>query len=102
MKCPQCQFDSPPGMKFCGQCGGKLGAVCPQCGAESPPGFKFCGECGNPLTAPPKPAAEEPRPEEPQRPAPVLQSYTPSHLAGQILQTKAALEGERKQVTVLF
>jgi class 3 adenylate cyclase/tetratricopeptide (TPR) repeat protein len=102
MKCPQCQFDNPPGMKFCGQCGAKLAPVCPQCGTENPPGFKFCGECGSSLAAPPKPAAEEPRPEEPQRPAPVLQSYTPSHLAGQILQTKAALEGERKQVTVLF
>jgi class 3 adenylate cyclase/tetratricopeptide (TPR) repeat protein len=29
-------------------------------------------------------------------------SYTPLHLAQKILQSKAALEGERKQVTVLF
>src|ERR671914_220375 len=29
-------------------------------------------------------------------------SYTPSHLAEKILTSKAALEGERKQVTVLF
>ncbi|MFY9822005.1 MAG: adenylate/guanylate cyclase domain-containing protein, partial [Thermoanaerobaculia bacterium] len=29
-------------------------------------------------------------------------SYTPQHLAAQVLQSKAALEGERKQVTVLF
>ena len=28
--------------------------------------------------------------------------YTPKHLAEQILTSKAALEGERKQVTVLF
>lgn len=101
MKCLQCQFDNPAGMKFCGECGSKLGVPpCPRCGAESPPGFKFCGECGSPLAAPARPAVEEPL--EPQRPAPVLQSYTPPHLAGQILQTKAALEGERKQVTVLF
>src|SRR5262249_23522478 len=29
-------------------------------------------------------------------------SYTPKHLAERILTSKAALEGERKQVTVLF
>jgi class 3 adenylate cyclase len=31
-----------------------------------------------------------------------LESYTPKHLAERILTSKAALEGERKQVTVLF
>jgi class 3 adenylate cyclase len=30
------------------------------------------------------------------------ESYTPKHLAERILNSKAALEGERKQVTVLF
>lgn len=102
MKCPVCQFDSPSGMKFCGQCGSKLAPVCPACGTENPPGFKFCGECGNslaPAPVPVKPPAEEP-PAEAHRP--VLQSYTPPHLAGEVLQSKAALEGERKQVTVLF
>lgn len=95
MKCPHCQFESPPGMKFCGQCGVKLGSPpCPQCGAEVPPGFKFCGECGAPLS-PPEP---EPFP----RPAAAIQSYTPPHLVGEVLQSKAAFEGERKQVTVLF
>jgi Adenylate and Guanylate cyclase catalytic domain len=33
---------------------------------------------------------------------PVLASYIPSHLAEKILTSKAALEGEHKQVTVLF
>ena len=28
--------------------------------------------------------------------------YTPKHLADKILQSKSALEGERKQVTVMF
>jgi class 3 adenylate cyclase/tetratricopeptide (TPR) repeat protein len=32
----------------------------------------------------------------------VLQSYTPSHLSTSVLKTQAALEGERKQVTVVF
>lgn len=94
MRCLRCDFDSPPGMKFCGQCGSKLGAMCPRCRAENLPGFKFCGECGSSLTAP---SAEEPAK---LRPTSTLQAYTPPHLAD--LQTKTALEGERKQVTVLF
>ncbi|HEX6904267.1 MAG TPA: adenylate/guanylate cyclase domain-containing protein [Thermoanaerobaculia bacterium] len=106
MKCAQCQFDSPPGMKFCGQCGAKLAPVCPQCGTENPPGFKFCGECGSPLAAREPalplapPPAPEPEPVQPSRPA--AQDYTPAHLAAQVFQSKAALEGERKPVTVLF
>ncbi|HEY4596844.1 MAG TPA: adenylate/guanylate cyclase domain-containing protein, partial [Thermoanaerobaculia bacterium] len=91
MRCRQCQSDNPSGMKFCGQCGAKLAAPCPQCGAESPLGFKFCGECGSPLGA-----------ARPEPPPPAPQSYTPPHLAAQILQSRSALEGERKQVTVLF
>jgi class 3 adenylate cyclase/tetratricopeptide (TPR) repeat protein len=36
------------------------------------------------------------------RPAPTPASYTPKHLADKILAARASLEGERKQVTVLF
>ena len=36
------------------------------------------------------------------RPAPAPASYTPKHLADKILAARASLEGERKQVTVLF
>jgi class 3 adenylate cyclase/tetratricopeptide (TPR) repeat protein len=35
-------------------------------------------------------------------PTPAPRSYTPAHLTEKILLSKAALEGERKQVTVLF
>ena len=35
-------------------------------------------------------------------PTPAPDSYTPKHLAEKIINSKAALEGERKQVTVLF
>jgi hypothetical protein len=27
MPCPQCHFDNPPGMRFCGQCGSRLPEV---------------------------------------------------------------------------
>src|SRR6266850_5877472 len=48
-------------------------------------------------TAVPPPVAS---PTQEQTRAPL--SYTPKHLADKILTTRSALEGERKQVTVLF
>src|SRR5262249_25777803 len=53
---------------------------------------RFCPQCGRPL----KPvAADLPRFVSPR-------NYTPQHLADKILTSRLALEGERKQVTVLF
>src|SRR5216683_5690956 len=49
MRCSQCGFDNPDGMKFCGQCTAALALVCPNCRFENPPGFKFCGQCTTPL-----------------------------------------------------
>jgi Double zinc ribbon len=91
MRCPSCGFVNPEGMKYCGQCASSLGRRCPQCGFGNPSGFAFCGQCAAPLT-------EQPPAPRPQAPL----SYTPSHLAEKILTSKTALEGERKQVTVLF
>src|SRR5207249_3746272 len=53
---------------------------------------RFCNECGNPVAAPSVAAAALVSPE----------SYTPRYLAQKILTSRHALEGERKQVTVLF
>ena len=104
IRCLSCQFDNPPAMKFCGQCGAQLAQLCPRCGAENQPTFKFCGQCGAALTAPPPPTTDTvgdlgqiSRHHEAQR-----QSYTPPHLAEKILRSRSALEGERRQVTVLF
>jgi class 3 adenylate cyclase len=91
MKCPRCQHENPAGQKFCGGCGARLTAVCPSCGASNGPGQKFCGECGASLGQ----GAEAGKFAAPE-------TYTPQHLAEKILSSKAALEGERKQVTVLF
>jgi class 3 adenylate cyclase/tetratricopeptide (TPR) repeat protein len=66
--------------------------TCPKCRSELPAGAKFCLECGAPVASQ---ATAEPRFTSPE-------SYTPKHLAEKILTSKAALEGERKQVTVLF
>src|SRR5215510_5937591 len=92
MRCAHCQHENPSGMKFCGECGAQLDASCPACRASNPPGNKFCGECGAPLI---HAASSSIKFES-------LKSYTPKHLAEKILTSKGMLEGERKQVTVLF
>jgi Double zinc ribbon/Adenylate and Guanylate cyclase catalytic domain len=94
MRCPHCEAETPDGAKFCIECDTPLQPRCPQCGADTLPQAKFCGACGTPLTAqPPAPSA-----------APWLSplGYTPGYLVEKILPSKATLEGERKQVTVLF
>ena len=91
MNCPRCQHDNPAGVKFCGECGARLESVCASCSAANPPGNKFCGECGASLVQAPA-ATKFSSPE----------TYTPKHLAEKILTSKSSLEGERKQVTVLF
>ncbi|HSF05994.1 MAG TPA: adenylate/guanylate cyclase domain-containing protein [Methylomirabilota bacterium] len=91
MRCSRCQAENREGLRFCEDCGARLAATCPSCGAELTPGKKFCGSCGTSLA----PAQPESRYASPQ-------NYTPKHLAEKILTSKGALEGERKQVTVLF
>jgi len=91
MRCPRCEHENQASLKFCGECGAHHASVCPACGGPSAPTQKFCGECGA-LLSPGAPAAKFTTPD----------AYTPKHLAERILTSKAALEGERKQVTVLF
>jgi class 3 adenylate cyclase/tetratricopeptide (TPR) repeat protein len=93
MQCPRCQANNREGRRFCAECGASLALPCAACGFSNEPGEKFCGGCGLPLTSVRR--TPEPRLSSPQ-------SYTPKHLAEQVLASRAALEGERKQVTVLF
>ncbi len=94
MKCPGCQQENAAGAKFCNGCGARLDLVCQACSHPNLPGSRFCNECGKPLDTA---AASVPAPKFSS-----LQTYTPKHLAEKILTSKSALEGERKQVTVLF
>ncbi|MBI3455276.1 MAG: AAA family ATPase [Candidatus Rokubacteria bacterium] len=94
MKCPACQRENPAGARFCTDCGARLDVACPACQHANPAGSRFCNSCGDQLGAE-APAAPTSR-------FPSLHAYTPKHLAEKILSSKSALEGERKQVTVLF
>ncbi len=114
MNCTACGFENPSGMGFCGKCGRSLTGRCPHCSFDNPVEFDFCGRCGAALEAvdsqqsldTPVLSPAEGRPEktgatrDDRRADP--RGYTPRHLADKILTSRAALEGERKQVTVLF
>ncbi len=99
MKCPKCQADNPEGMKFCGKCGTKSEKICPKCNFSNPPDFIFCGECGHDLTLPsnsfPKNLSFDEKLTK-------IQKYLPGGLTEKILAQRGRIEGERKQVTVLF
>jgi class 3 adenylate cyclase/tetratricopeptide (TPR) repeat protein len=93
MKCLKCGHENRTGAKFCEECATPLARACSNCGSEVSTTAKFCPECAHPIgvataTAPTRFASPD--------------RYTPKHLAERILTSKAALEGERKQVTVLF
>src|SRR2546427_3206900 len=90
MICPRCQAQNRDGVRFCEHCGASFAETCPKCAAVVAPGAAFCGACGVAFNVAPAERFSSPG------------SYTPPHLAERILTSRAALEGERKQVTVLF
>jgi len=94
MKCIRCQHENWLGAKFCEQCAAPLAHACANCGAPLSATAKFCSECAHP--------AGGARGESTSQRFGAPNAYTPTHLAEKILTSKAALEGERKQVTVLF
>jgi double zinc ribbon protein len=89
--CVSCRHENPTGARFCNGCGATLEGLCPRCGKPNPAGSRFCNNCGGAVQA----AAIAERFADPR-------SYTPKHLAEKILTSRSALEGERKQVKVLF
>src|SRR4029450_5127613 len=90
MKCPRCQHENRSGAKFCEECATPLARTCSNCGSQLSATAKFCSECAHPVAG----AAPEARFASPE-------AYTPKHLAERILTSKSALEGERKQGSVL-
>jgi class 3 adenylate cyclase/tetratricopeptide (TPR) repeat protein len=89
MECSRCSQDNRPGARFCNACGERLDIVCAACGFRNAAGGRFCDDCGALLA----PTTER---------LAVPATYTPSHLAGRIRTSRAGVEGERKQVTILF
>ena len=93
MKCQNCQFENPDGMKFCGECGQEIHPSCSHCGFTNPPNFKFCGNCGCGLPAEGRAKiAIPPQPEE----IPISEDH---HRDGNACYGP---DSERKCVTVMF
>jgi predicted ATPase/class 3 adenylate cyclase len=106
VQCRACNFDNPADNHFCEQCGARLQTHCSECGAVLRANALFCGACGTPVALSATPADQPP-------PQPVQRDttegarargtpYTPRHLAEKVLHSRTALQGERRQVTVLF
>lgn len=74
MKCPECRSDNPDGANFCNRCGRKLARSSP---VDSQP-ISFDEKIEK------------------------LQRYLPEGITQKIISQKEKLEGERRQVTVLF
>jgi class 3 adenylate cyclase/tetratricopeptide (TPR) repeat protein len=74
MKCPKCQHENPDGQKFCGECGHKITLS----STQSSPALSFDEKIAK------------------------IQRYLPEGLTEKVLSQKDKIEGERKQVTVMF
>jgi predicted ATPase/class 3 adenylate cyclase len=76
-----------------------LELACPECGKVNPPGSKFCNECGHQLTQSLEPTPKGLSFDEK---LDKIQRYLPKGLTEKILSQRDRIEGERKQVTVMF
>jgi class 3 adenylate cyclase/tetratricopeptide (TPR) repeat protein len=98
MKCPKCQGENLEGKKYCTECGAKLEALCPDCHSANPPQSKFCGDCGRNLS----PAESVHKELSFDEKIAKIQKYLPKGITEKILSQRDKIEGERKQVTVMF
>lgn len=99
MQCPKCRFDNREGAKFCKECGNKLGTACQICGSKIQLDSKFCDECGHNLAIPVKPSRGDISLNEKIK---KIQKYFPEGTTDKILTQREKIEGEHKQVTVMF
>jgi class 3 adenylate cyclase len=105
MKCPNCDFDIPPEMRFCGMCGSSLTRTCPQCQYINPVNYRYCGMCGTALDveANPRPTVT-PRfamPTQTRQPAPGVPAQA-SQAESSAVGQSPTLNGERRVATVIF
>src|SRR6185436_3776612 len=92
MKCPNCDFDSPREMNFCGACGTRLTLTCSACGFGNPRDYRFCGMCGTRLVSGNVEVALQPLQPVAEFEADAVASPVPVQ----------PIEGERRSVTVII
>jgi class 3 adenylate cyclase/tetratricopeptide (TPR) repeat protein len=87
MNCGRCGSSNLVDARFCAGCGAGLVVTCATCGSKIPGGGAFCGSCGQP--------AEDN--------AGYGQGVAVARYALEpMLRSRAMIEGERKEITVLF
>ena len=96
MNCPRCKSQNPETAAFCDECGTPLESACSSCGEANRREAKFCKKCGHSLSRPVI-ATQSSAANTSSRQPPI-----PKYLAEKILAERHTLEGERKQVTILF
>ena len=99
MKCLKCKFDNESDAKFCNKCGNKLEIACPKCGKANRLESLFYKECGQDLKKPNEPLDRDLSLDEK---LDKIQRYLQKALTKKILAQRGKIEGERKQVTVMF
>ena len=99
MKCSKCSFENTEDARFCSDCGSKLEIMCSACGKANQPGSKFCNGCGATLALP---SSSRPRELSFDEKIAKIQKYLPSGITEKILSQRDRIEGEKRQVTVMF
>ena len=98
MRCVTCGVELIAGKKFCHECGTAAGARCDACGATLEAEYRFCPDCGAPIGGDLAAGAPARR-----RPDAAGRARRRSADGGpHAVAASTPLDGERKQVTVLF
>lgn len=96
MVCGSCGAMNPAHALYCGSCGAQQLATCASCGSTFATDGRYCEHCGADRDQTPYFTGHAGRESIA---APV---HLPRHLAKRLLESRAAADGERKQITVLF
>jgi class 3 adenylate cyclase/tetratricopeptide (TPR) repeat protein len=81
-RCSRCAAENPADARFCTQCGARVAALCGACGEENGAQARFCRKCGAALRA--------------------AGAHDGAGVAAEAPPDRAAPEGERRQLTVMF
>ena len=98
LRCPVCQSPNPLGITVCTACASTLVNACPQCDFDNPIDFRFCGNCGISLLEE-SPAEQATLDKDSWK---RLRRYVPEHIVDKVLMSHDKIEGENRNVTVIF
>jgi class 3 adenylate cyclase len=98
MRCVTCGVELVAGKKFCHACGAPVGASCRGCGVALEASYRFCPDCGlktdtEELDGPPPDVID---------PLTRVIAQRSTDKPSTLVAAPSFIEGERKQVTVLF